>query len=278
MERMDSAGDRCGLTGSFRDRREAGEGRAATIIPWRRKKKMAIGEEQLRERLMGSLTGEVEELLEAGRFGAVFAHAGIGKTALMVQLAIRAMLRGRNVLHVSLHDPVQKVALFYEELFHDLTRRQGAAGAGAQRLWESLVPLRFIMTFRVDGFSVPRLEERMGDLAAQGIFRPGMVVIDGFPFEETSREDLAELKKMAGQNSFATWFTVHTHRYETPEADGIPRRLQPVAALFDIILEMEAERAGIRIRSLKGAGPVPDGGALLLDPATMLVRKEAAGG
>ncbi len=80
---------------------------------------------------------------------------------------------GQNVLHVSLHDPVQKVALWYEELFQDAARRQGMAGA--QRLWESLVPHRFIMTFRVDGFSVPRLAERLEDLAAQGIFRPEMV-------------------------------------------------------------------------------------------------------
>lgn len=238
---------------------------------------MTIREEQIREKLLDSLTGEAEDLMEAGRFGSVFAHAGIGKTALLVQLAIRAMMRGKNVLHVSLHDPVQKVALWYEELFQDAARRQGIQGA--LRLWESLVPHRFIMTFRVDGFSVPRLAERLEDLAAQGIFRPEMVIIDGFPFEETSCDALADLKKMAGQGGFSGWFTVHTHRYETPEADGIPQRLKPVSSLFDVILEMTPEKERIRIRSLKGAGLTPEGGSLLLDPATMLVlRSEAAGG
>jgi len=237
---------------------------------------MTIREDQIREQLLGSLAGEAEGLLEAGQFGAVFAHAGIGKTALMVQLAIRAMLRRKKVLHVSLHDPVQKVALWYEELYQDLARRQGVAGA--QRFWEALVPNRFIMTFRVDGFSVPRLEERLGDLAEQGIFQPEIVIIDGFPFEATSCEALADLKNMAGKGRFCGWFTVHTHRYEAPEAGGIPGRLKPVASLFDVILEMEPEKERIRIRSLKGVGLVPDGGSLLLDPATMLVRTEAAGG
>lgn len=237
---------------------------------------MTIREEQIREKLLESLAGKAEGLLEAGRFGAVFAHAGIGKTALMVQLAIRSMLRGKNVLHVSLHDPVQKVALWYEELFQDAARRQGMAGA--QRLWESLVPHRFIMTFRVDGFSVPRLAERLEDLAAQGIFRPEMVIIDGFPFEETSLEALADLKKMAGQGGFYGWFTVHTHRYETPEADGIPQRLKPVSSLFDVVLEMTPDKERIRIRSLKGAGLTLEGGSLLLDPSSMLIRAEVAGG
>lgn len=236
---------------------------------------MTMREEQIREKLLGSLAGEAEGLLEAGRFGAVFAHAGIGKTALMVQLAIRAMLQGKNVLHVSLHDPVQKVALWYEELFQDAARRQGMAGM--QRLWESLVPHRFIMTFRVDGFTVPRLAERLEDLAAQGIFRPEVVIIDGFPFEETSREVLADLKNMAGLGGFYGWFTVHTHRYEAPETDGIPQRLRPASGLFDVILEMTPEKGRIRIRSLKGGGLTSEGGSLLLDPATMLVRAEVAG-
>jgi hypothetical protein len=276
MERGSTAGRRREPAGPGPVRDGDREFRTAIIIPWRRKKAMTIQEEQLREKLLGSLAGHAEGLLEAGRFGAVLAHAGIGKTALMVQLAIGAMLRGKNVLHVSLHDPVQKVALWYEELFQDLARRQGTTGA--QRLWESLVPHRFIMTFRVDGFTVPRLEERMGDLAAQGIFRPDFVIVDGFPFEETSREDLADLKDVAGKGGFCGWFTVHTHRYETPEADGIPRRLIPAAGLFDVVLEMEPEKERIRIRPLKGAGLAPDGGALLLDPATMLVRTESAGG
>ena len=56
----------------------------------------------------------------AGGFGAVLAHAGVGKTALLVQLALNSMLRSRNVLHVSLNDPVNKVNLWYSELFHHL--------------------------------------------------------------------------------------------------------------------------------------------------------------
>lgn len=52
-----------------------------------------------------------------GGFGAVAAPAGVGKTALLVQLALHAMLKDEPVLHVSLQDPVQKIGLWYRSSF-----------------------------------------------------------------------------------------------------------------------------------------------------------------
>ena len=46
---------------------------------------------------------ENEDILSAGEFGAVLARAGVGKTAFLVQLSLNALLRGKNVLHISTH-------------------------------------------------------------------------------------------------------------------------------------------------------------------------------
>ncbi len=66
-------------------------------------------------RLLGK---ENQDILPKGGFGAVLARAGVGKTAIMVQLSLETLLRGKNVLHVSLSDPVNKVSLWYKEVFH----------------------------------------------------------------------------------------------------------------------------------------------------------------
>jgi ATP/maltotriose-dependent transcriptional regulator MalT len=42
----------------------------------------------------------------------VLAPAGVGKTAFLVQLALNAMLQEKNVLHISLDEPVTKVSLW----------------------------------------------------------------------------------------------------------------------------------------------------------------------
>jgi hypothetical protein len=105
---------------------------------------------------------ENDDILNAGEFGAVLARAGVGKTAFLVQLSLNALLRGKNVLHISLEDPVNKVSLWYQEVFNLIAEQYQVDQIN--QVWESLLPHRFIMTFRVEGFSVPKLEERLSDL------------------------------------------------------------------------------------------------------------------
>jgi hypothetical protein len=218
-------------------------------------------------RQMGSATDDV---IPEGGFGAVLAHAGVGKTALLVQLALNAMLRNKNVLHISLHDPVGKVDLWYHEIFHDLARR--AQVQQIKVLFETILPHRFILTFNVEGFSVPRLEERLTDLMTQNIFHPQMIIIDGFRFDQFGRQPLCDLKTLAAKHGIRIWFTVHTHRHEQSAPDGLPVQLLHVADLFDIALELCPKGSEIHIKPLKGL-PAAEGDApLLLDPSTMLIK------
>jgi hypothetical protein len=213
-----------------------------------------------------------EDILPVGGFGAVLAHAGVGKTAFLVQLAMNAMLRDRNVLHVSLNDPVNKVTLWYGELFQNMARQYEAGEI--KQLWDSVLPHRFIMTFRVESFSVPRLEERINDLTEQGIFSPEMMIVDGLNFDESQRTDLAAMKALAARYAMHVWFTVHTHRHEKPGADGLPVSFSPLLDLFDLVLELQPEQANVHIRILKGESSPTESFTLLLDPSTMLIKDQ----
>jgi hypothetical protein len=213
-----------------------------------------------------------EENLKPGSFGAVLAPAGVGKTAFLVQLALNAMLRDKKVLHISLDEPVTKVSIWYAKLFQDLTSR--SQWSKLDGVLEDLLPQRFIMTFKVEGFTVPKLEERLTDLTAQNIFHPEMVIIDGFRFGDAARERVLELKKLAEKLGLYVWFTVHTHRHEKPTAEGMPPAFAQASDLFDVILQLEPKGSDIQIQPLRGIATDPSKGPLLLDPATMLIRDE----
>ena len=139
-------------------------GASVLVIPWPAGRTIKlkdrnidmIKQELILRNPLRHLGFETEDILPAGGFGAVLAHAGVGKTALLVQLALNSMLRSRNVLHVSLQDPVNKVNLWYGELFNHLASQY--EGSQIKQLWDSVLPYRFIMTFRVESFSVPKLE------------------------------------------------------------------------------------------------------------------------
>jgi hypothetical protein len=219
-------------------------------------------------RLLGQ---ENEEILPQGGFGAVLARAGVGKTALMVQLSLETLLQGKNVLHVSLDDPVNKVSLWYDQVFHHLAQQYNLQQIN--ELWESMLPHRFIMTFKVEGFSVPKLEERLTDLIEQNIFSPDMIIIDGLPFTETVDPSLKQLKAFAEKHRRCIWFSVRTHRHEEPGPGGIPVQLVGRENLFDIIIQLQPEGEEIHVKAIKGDIPETESHILKLDPATMLIHK-----
>jgi hypothetical protein len=210
----------------------------------------------------------------AGHFGGVLARAGVGKTALMVQIALYAMLNDRNVLHVSLNQPVNKTSLWYREVFGHVARQANVPPSDP--IWESLLPHRFIMTFREDGFSVPKLEERLTDLLEQNIFVPNLLIIDGMSFEAPLREPLSELKKFARLHGLGVWFSIRTHRHEEPGPGGIPKQLADVEDLFEAALQLVPVSAEIQVKALKGLVFPSGQSELVLDPTTMLAKDRAA--
>jgi hypothetical protein len=213
---------------------------------------------------------ENEDILPNGGFGAVLAHAGVGKTALLVQVALNTMLREQPVLHVSLNDAVSKVDVWYHELFYNIAENFDAVKI--KESWDNIQPYRFIMTFKVEGFSAPKLEERLSDLMQQNIFKPHTVIIDGFKFDESGRGQLVQLKELAQKYSMRVWFTVHTHRHEPPKENGLPLSFLHVADLFDVIVQLAAKGDEIYIKSLKGKSTGSAQNVLFLDPATMLIK------
>ena len=219
-------------------------------------------------RLLGQ---EDQYILPEGGIGAVLARAGVGKTALMVQLALDTLLREKNVLHVSLDDPVDKVSLWHKEVFHNMAKQYNLSQIN--RLWDSILPKRFIMTFKVEGFSVPKLEERLHDLTEQNIFTPQMIIIDGYPFDDKTLEPMQQLREFSNRHGLRIWFSVKTHRHEEPGPDGIPPQLSNIDDLFNVILQLQPEGKNVHVRVQKGVEADKEYPELMLDPATMLISR-----
>jgi hypothetical protein len=218
------------------------------------------------------IASESRDVFPPGGFGAVLARAGVGKTAFLVQIALDSLLKGKNVLHVSLNDPIHKVNLWYQEVFRNIADQYNVKQV--EELWESLLPHRFIMTFKVEGFNVPRLQERLTDLTEQQIFSPQMMIVDGLPFDGPAGTSLSELKTLAQSYGFQVWFTVRTHRHEEPDADGMPAQLKKVADMFEIAIQLQPKGEQIHITALKGGSIPIQGPPLLIDPATMLIKSQ----
>lgn len=211
-----------------------------------------------------------DEILPAGGLGAILARPGIGKTALMVQLALNGLLNGNRVLHISLGDPIGKVRLWYDEVLRDISAQYETGTVDT--LWSELRPQRFIMTFARESFEVPVLSERLNDLMEQQIFKPDIILLDGVPLNDTTPTTLAEIKQLATEVGANCWLTMRTHRENPAGADGFPGFPPGLAEHCDVALQLQPAGGEVAIQVIKGETPAGGEQQLVLDPTTMLVH------
>ncbi len=213
---------------------------------------------------------EADETLKNGGCGAIFARAGVGKTALLVQLAINSLLQENPVLHISLKDPVDKVDLWYREVFQNMLKMHDIQSS--HQLWDEMLPFRFIMTFESSAFSLKRLARKVEELRSQEIFSPRTIVIDGFSINDAGKEDLAEFKTFARSNGLTSWFTIRGHRGEAQTPDAFAEDFaRQYDDFFDAILQLSPDKDQIQVKPLKKE--TPNQALLFLDPSTLLIRE-----
>jgi hypothetical protein len=209
------------------------------------------------------------------RMGLVMARAGLGKTAILVQIALDSMLRGQQVLHVSIAHSIQKTKAWYDDILRDVSSTSEPDSYAS--LQYEVMRNRMIMTFNESTFSRPKLEERLNDLIYQDIFRPSCMVIDGLDFTNIDRQTLEDMKELQKEANLNIWFSAVSHRSAEMvlSKDGIPSPCDAIADLFDTVILLQAESNGeskIFLNIVKDETDcVEPGKSLRLDPTSLLV-------
>jgi hypothetical protein len=209
------------------------------------------------------------------RMGLVMARAGLGKTAILVQLALDSMLRGQQVLHVSIGQNIQKTKAWYDDILRDIS--SGSDSDSSADIKYEVLRNRMIMTFNESSFSRAKLEERLNDLIYQDIFRPSCIIIDGLDFADIDRKTIEDMRELQKETNLNIWVSAVSHRADLEEVEPaeVPAPCKDVADLFDTVILLQAESNGeskIFLNILKDDTKcVEEGKSLRLDPTSLLV-------
>ncbi|MCK9295419.1 MAG: hypothetical protein M0P70_10075 [Desulfobulbaceae bacterium] len=212
----------------------------------------------------------------APRMGLVMSRAGLGKTAILVQIALDSMLRGNKVLHVSIGQSLEKTKIWYDDIFQDIARACNLERAA--EIQEELMSQRMIMTFNEESFGVAKLQERLKDLIDQKIFLPDCLLVDGFDCSISPEKVLGQMRELAKDMNINMWFSAVCHRGdERVSKTGVPAPCHEADALFDtiILLQPDPKKKCIALNIIKRDGEV--GGSkpsLTLDPSTLLILEK----
>ncbi len=187
--------------------------------------------------------------------------AGVGKTAILVQIALDKLLRGERVVHVGINEQLNNIKLWYSQVFGAQARKVDLAEPDKVEI--ETMGRRLLMTFMSANFSSARLAERLEGLGKHGIALPDCLVIDGLAAQDPESASLfAELKSYAKEKNITLWISC----LEAPAE---------INALADTVLALADSHDGkVTLSVLKdNAGYAEKGAEIRLDPQTLtLIR------
>lgn len=210
--------------------------------------------------------------LGKGHVGVVASRAGVGKTAVMVGVALDDLMRDRNVLHVCLDEPVEKVRNFYDEVFHDLAESTKLEGRSEAHV--AIERHRVIHTYANGSFSMEKLKGALEMMREHMHFVPEAIMIDGYPdFASASEADLAELKQLAVDHDAELWLTALRHRDEELDGNGVPAQLSRFGDALSVVVLLEPSGDHVQLKLVKDhdSKDVADL-QMELDPGTLLLK------
>ena len=206
--------------------------------------------------------------------GLVMARAGLGKTAVLVQIALDFMMRGDKVLHVSIGETVDKARSWYDDIFSLIT--QGINEDNLHYAELETMKNRMIMTFKDSSFDQETLEERLDDLVKQNVYKPDCLIVDGYDFSANDKDALQGfVKLMEKQGLKMVWFSAVSHRGDDRvSATGVPAPCHEIDDMFSTVLVINPEDEAIKLDIVKcTACEIDASSKLAFDPSTMLIKK-----
>jgi hypothetical protein len=215
--------------------------------------------------------------LKTGEIGVVAAQSGIGKTSVLVQIALDKLLQNKKVIHVSFSQHTDYVLTWYTDIFNEFIKKKNLEKV--QEIKAELIKNRVLMNFNQDGVTSEMILRSIKAMIGEGGFKADALIIDGFDFSRTDRERLSKVKDFAKELALEVWYSCNVGSSGVPPGANLSdKRKIPVifndfADLFDIITVLEPKQDHIELSVSKDrAAYAPDAMALRLDPKTLLIQ------
>jgi hypothetical protein len=209
--------------------------------------------------------------LKAGEIGVIASQRGIGKTSVLVQIAMDKLLQARKVIHVSFTQHTDYVLAWYEDIFDEFISRKNLENP--RDVKNDVVKNRVLMNFNQDGMSGDQILRSLRAMIVEGGFKAEAIIIDGFDFSRMDRERLSAVKDFARELGLSVWYSCNVPG-EGPQYDrkGMPLLIKDFPDLVDVVIVLEPKPDHIELSISKDRDAFrPEAMAMRLDPKTLLI-------
>ena len=215
--------------------------------------------------------------LKAGEIGVIASVSGVGKTSVLVQLALDKLLQDKKVIHVSFTQHTHYVLAWYEDIFNEFISRKNLENAAEVK--NEIVKNRVLMNFNQDGISKDQIIRSLRALIVEGGFGAEAVIIDGFDFTRTNGECIAGVKNFAVELGLSVWYSCNV-KDEGGQGKlalqydkfNIPVALKDIIGFIDVVMVLDPKQDHIELSVSKDRDSLGSKTRVLrLDPKTLLL-------
>jgi len=209
--------------------------------------------------------------LKPGEFGVIASPSGIGKTSVLVQIALDKLLQDKKVIHISFTQHTDYVLVWYKDIFNEFIKKRNLQNE--KDVKNEIEKSRVLMKFNQEGLTVEQILKSIRALIKEGGFNADSVIVDGLNFSAVKESHIAAFKAFASEMGVSIWSSC-TVKGAEPFYDkrNIPLVLKDYAELFEVIVVLEPKQDNITLTvSRDRETSVSENLALKLDPKTLLI-------
>jgi len=212
--------------------------------------------------------------LKAGEIGIIASMHGVGKTSVLVQLALDKLLQGKKVIHVSFTNHTHHVLAWYEDIFNEFISKKNLEDAA--EIKNNLVKNRVLMNFNQDGMTTGQILNSLRAMIIQGGFKAEAVIVDGLDFNTAGRERISNVKAFAQELGVAVWYSCSINDdSQKYDKDNIPVLIKDFADIVDVVIVLEPKTDHVELSISKDRGSViSKSAAMRLDTKTLLILEK----
>ena len=230
-----------------------------------------VKEELIQRSPVRTLMNSINGGLKPGELGLIASPSGIGKTSVLVQIALDKLLQDKKIIHISFTQHTDHVLAWYEDIFDEFIKKKNLENE--HEVKTDIVKNRVLMKFTQGGISGDQILKSLKALIKDGAFNAEAIVVDGFNFSAAEEGHINAIKSFAAEMGISCWYSCNVNG-EEPFYDqrNIPLILKDSAGLFEVIIVLAPKSDHIaltfsRVRETYN----PEHPPLKLDPKTLLI-------
>lgn len=130
--------------------------------------------------------------IPANSLSLFLARSGLGKSAVLINLALDQLNQGKQILHFTVGMASEKTHEYYKEVWQDYQKYHNHG-----KTWDDIYNHFTVVSYRESANLIDDLEAEMATIVENSKIQPSMVLVDGLEVNEQTAADLGRIRAVA---------------------------------------------------------------------------------